>query len=113
MTFLHSFPGLQRGDAEVACVVQVVRVSGTIRKSEEELTRRARRDIVRAKMEGSTTAEGLDVDANLFRGITAGPAGGRKPDPVALMSNLAGYDGIEDLPGDEEKLDDDMSDMDE
>ena len=31
------------------CVVRVVRVSGTIRKSEEELIRRAKGDVVKAK----------------------------------------------------------------
>ncbi|KAJ9613007.1 RNA-binding protein pop5 [Cladophialophora chaetospira] len=39
------------------CVIRVVRVSGTIRKSEEELLRRARREVVRAKVEGRSTGE--------------------------------------------------------
>lgn len=34
----------------IPCLIQVVRVSGTIRKAEEDLIRRARRDIVKAKM---------------------------------------------------------------
>lgn len=34
----------------IPCAIQVVRVSGTIRKAEEDLIRRARRDIVKAKM---------------------------------------------------------------
>ncbi|KIX08418.1 uncharacterized protein Z518_03074 [Rhinocladiella mackenziei CBS 650.93] len=34
---------------EVKCVLQVVRVSGTIRKSEEEVLRRARREVARAR----------------------------------------------------------------
>ena len=38
------------------CVIRVVRVSGTIRKAEEELIRRARRDVVRAKLSTEKTS---------------------------------------------------------
>ena len=38
-----------------ACVMRVVRVSGTIRKAEEELIRRGREEILRAK--GDTVAK--------------------------------------------------------
>ena len=45
--------GTERGRSEVEgqrkCVFRVVRVSGTIRKAEEEVIRRARREIVRVK----------------------------------------------------------------
>lgn len=47
-TYVTTMPGERRGTT-IPCVVQVVRVSGTIRKSEEELLRRSKRDIVRAK----------------------------------------------------------------
>lgn len=49
LTFMNELPGSKRGDMNTRCVIQVVRVSGTIRKSEEELVRRARREVVRAK----------------------------------------------------------------
>jgi hypothetical protein len=46
---------------DTPCVFQVVRVSGTIRKSEEEAIRRAREQLRRARSGGHGTAEGLDV----------------------------------------------------
>lgn len=46
----------------LSCVFQVVRVSGTIKKSEEEAIRRARAAIIRAKKEATTNATaGLDA----------------------------------------------------
>lgn len=42
-----------------ACVMQVVRVSGTIRKAEEEVVRRARDAILRARREGGDGLGGL------------------------------------------------------
>lgn len=48
LTYMTEVPGSKGGPSK-PCVVQVVRLSGTIRKSEEELMRRSRRDIVRAK----------------------------------------------------------------
>lgn len=46
----------------LSCVFQVVRVSGTIKKSEEEAIRRARAAIIRAKKEAVTNAmAGLDA----------------------------------------------------
>ncbi|KIV87650.1 hypothetical protein PV11_03182 [Exophiala sideris] len=61
LTFMDTLPGASRGDAPVRCVVRVVRVSGTIRKSEEEVLRRARREIVRAKREGRDADDDQDV----------------------------------------------------
>jgi ribonuclease P/MRP protein subunit POP5 len=43
-----------------ACVIQVVRVSGTIRKAEEEAIRRAKAAILRATAQGKTSDYGLD-----------------------------------------------------
>lgn len=54
-----------------ACVMQVVRVSGTIRKSEEEAIRRARLHIKRAQRLGGETGlpiAGLDEDGDLDMG---------------------------------------------
>lgn len=48
LTYMTTIPGSRRGET-IPCVLQVSRVSGTIRKSEEELMRRSKRDIVRAK----------------------------------------------------------------
>src|SRR5277367_6324452 len=42
LTFVDSLPGARRGGEREACVIRVVRVSGTIRKAEEEAVRRAR-----------------------------------------------------------------------
>jgi len=50
LTFMTEMPAARKGGPGTPCVVQVVRVSGTIRKSEEELLRRARRFVVGAKM---------------------------------------------------------------
>lgn len=45
-----------------ACVIQVVRVSGTIKKAEEEAIRRARAVIVRAQRAKSGAAAGAELD---------------------------------------------------
>ncbi|OQU94443.1 hypothetical protein CLAIMM_00798 isoform 2 [Cladophialophora immunda] len=58
---------------ELACVVRVVRVSGTIRKSEEELLRKARRDVVRAKLQGRSAGE--EADDTVLEGLFAGGNG--------------------------------------
>ncbi|RMZ80248.1 hypothetical protein DV738_g2751, partial [Chaetothyriales sp. CBS 135597] len=52
LTYVNELPGVRRGERGRECVIQVVRVSGTIRKSEEELLRRARMDLVRAQGDG-------------------------------------------------------------
>ena len=86
------------------CVVQVVRVSGTIRKSEEELLRRARRDVVRAKMEQSAAGDDL-------LGMFAGEHGKKRT--TNAMNKIGGLDdteqGIIDL--DDEEEDEDMDDL--
>lgn len=43
-----------------ACVIQVVRVSGTIRKAEEEAIRRAKAAILRATAQGKASDFSLD-----------------------------------------------------
>jgi ribonuclease P/MRP protein subunit POP5 len=60
LTYMVALPGRMRGEQGPNCVLRVVRVSGTIRKSEEEIIRRARREIVRAKrMEGDVLGRSL------------------------------------------------------
>jgi ribonuclease P/MRP protein subunit POP5 len=69
LTFVGSLPGARRGGGGSAertgCVIRVVRVSGTIRKAEEEAVRRARSEIIRIKMledegGGGSGSTGLD-----------------------------------------------------
>lgn len=60
LTYMTETPSV-RGVPGKKCVVQVVRVSGTIRKSEEELMRRSRRDIVRAKQWEADSGMHADV----------------------------------------------------
>jgi len=73
------------------CVVRVVRVSGTIRKAEEELLRRARRDVVRAKLaqDGKQVPWAMGVAEQRGRGQT------REVADLSMQS-------IEDLSDDEE-----------
>jgi ribonuclease P/MRP protein subunit POP5 len=65
MTYMTEVPG-PRGSPSITCVVQVVRVSGTIKKSEEELMRRSRRDIIRAKQWEASAGKSTDVLARLM-----------------------------------------------
>lgn len=62
LTFMDGLPAAdgRRGDEARKCVIRVVRVSGTIRKAEEEVVRRARQQIVRAK---ASTSEGGKLEA--------------------------------------------------
>ncbi|EXJ75007.1 uncharacterized protein A1O5_01703 [Cladophialophora psammophila CBS 110553] len=76
---------------EVACVVRVVRVSGTIRKSEEELLRRARREVVRVKLQGRRGGD--EGDDAVLNAVFAGGNGKRaakgkeKADALRLMGD--------------------------
>lgn len=57
---------------EQDCVVQVVRVSGTIRKAEEEAIRRAKASILRAQRRGNGLGKLLEVEKDgdvTMRGI--------------------------------------------
>jgi ribonuclease P/MRP protein subunit POP5 len=101
LTFMGSLPGARRGSAErVGCVIRVVRVSGTIRKAEEEAVRRARAEIVRVKMseqeggEGSGTV-GLDKLLRLGQG---GDSALDRDDEEAGIEDMS--DGAEDMDDD-------------
>lgn len=76
-------------------MIRVVRVSGTIKKAEEDVVRRARREIVRAKM----TMEGKEN--NLLDNLlgSAAKADNRQGSTVDM-------EGIEDLDEDEDMNDD-------
>jgi ribonuclease P/MRP protein subunit POP5 len=67
LTYMTSVPGEGRGQT-VPCVVQVVRVSGTIRKSEDELILRSKRDIVRAKEWEQRTGAGFGALSKIMGG---------------------------------------------
>jgi ribonuclease P/MRP protein subunit POP5 len=60
LTYMTEVAG-SRTSPSVQCVIQVLRVSGTIKKSEEELMRRSRRDIARAKQWEAGVGKDLDV----------------------------------------------------
>ena len=92
---MESLPGARRGDEGVSCVMRVVRVSGTIKKAEEDVVRCARREIVRAKM----AMEGREGD--LLETIL-GPA--TKTDQ--LKGKISGIEGIEVFDEDEDMHDD-------
>lgn len=84
LSHITELPAQKRGGVGTPCVVRVVRVSGTIRKTEEELIRRARRDVVRARL--------LQED----RSLPVGPSSAGRDD----------MRGIEDLSDDDDNDDD-------
>ncbi|KAJ9652986.1 RNA-binding protein pop5 [Neophaeococcomyces mojaviensis] len=91
LTHVTELPSPRRGEPGKPCVIRVVRVSGTIRKAEEELIRRTRRDIVMAKLtddgKGETWLAGL---------------ASRGADGEQLAANVnVNMKSIEDLSGDE------------
>ena len=69
---------------ERGCVFRVIRVSGTMRKAEEEAIRRARREIVRVKdaeergvLGGLVgVGDGMDVDVDVDVGVGVGDLSG-------------------------------------
>ena len=75
LTYITRLP--RQVGTEQSCVVQVVRVSGTIRKSEEEAIRRARASIVKARraggegpvLMGDKFVDGGGRDEDVDRGI--------------------------------------------
>jgi len=91
LSHITELPRTRGGEAGPKCVVRVVRVSGTIRKAEEELLRRAKRDVVRAKM--AMDGKELPWMVGLADGTSKGKA--KEAGDVSIRS-------IEDLSGDEE-----------
>ena len=76
---MTELPGPRRQDKGMECVIRVVRASGTIRKIEEELIRRARGEVTRAKRaEGDAESDvlaklmGGTEPATATRGLTGG-----------------------------------------
>ena len=98
LTFVDSLPGARRGGEREACVIRVVRVSGTIRKAEEEAVRRARREIITVKMleqEGGNGSATGTLEGLLRMGQGGGSALERDDEEV----------GIEDMSNGEEDID--------
>jgi ribonuclease P/MRP protein subunit POP5 len=95
LTCTERLPGARRGEDGVSCVIRVVRVSGTIKKAEEDVVRRARREIVRAKM--AMEGKGNDLLESLLGSGTK--MGSRQ-------GNTGDVEGIEDLEEDDEMCDD-------
>jgi len=91
LSHITELPRTRGGEAGPSCVIRVVRVSGTIRKAEEELLRRAKRDVVRAKLavDGKELPWMAGVADRGFKG---------KAKEVADVS----MESIEDLSGGEE-----------
>lgn len=87
LSFITSLP---LRPSEMPCVIQVVRVSGTMRKAEEEAIRRARLQIRRAQR---TTGGEANAAVNAVDGIVDGEG------------DLAMLDGIEDFGGEGEESD--------
>lgn len=97
-------PRLPDQDKLQPCVLQVIRVSGTIRKAEEEVIRRGRAAILKARRE-SQCGEGGGLDAIL------GPA------KEGMLSKQSRRDeglerGIEDEEEDDDGEDEDQEPMD-
>ena len=83
LTYINELPGIRRGEVGKQCVIQVVRVSGTIRKSEDELLRRAKKDLARAKAEEKATGD--DVLGRALGGlsnVSSTPAVRREADEI-------------------------------
>ena len=91
LTCVERLPAARRGQDGPNCVIRVVRVSGTIKKAEEHVVRRARREIVRAKF--ATEGSGTDLLDNLLGSTAKTDHRQGRPEDV---------EGIEDSDGDEE-----------
>ena len=92
---MERLPGARRGEEGMRCVMRVVRVSGTIKKAEEDVVRRARREIVRAKLAMEGRAD--DVLQHLLAPDTK---------TAHLEESVGDVEGIEDHDEDEDMDDD-------
>ncbi|KAL9005894.1 MAG: hypothetical protein Q9188_001356 [Gyalolechia gomerana] len=102
LTSMTHLPELPKQSTSQSCVMQVVRVSGTIRKAEEEVIRRARAAILNARREnGSGSFDLLDT-------MLAGDNMEMEPEHPENAADLA--TGIEDEDEDEGAEDQDSMD---
>lgn len=82
---MTSIPLSSKNAEILSCVFQVVRVSGTIRKSEEEAIKRARATILRAKKETTENAmAGLDAIFGQPGNDAGRNSGKEKGDPAGI-----------------------------
>ncbi|EME40560.1 hypothetical protein DOTSEDRAFT_74198 [Dothistroma septosporum NZE10] len=82
---------------EQVCVIQVVRVSGTIKKAEEEAIRRARAVIARVqRVRGAANGVLLDGDGNL------GARDNDDDDALGFANGIEDADGPDDMDEDDD-----------
>ncbi|KAL8801595.1 MAG: hypothetical protein Q9223_006932 [Gallowayella weberi] len=98
LTFMTHLPRLPDQDKLQPCVMQVVRVSGTIRKAEEEVIRRARAAILKAKREDQEADPyGLDAILGPANERTSSKRHGKDVDPpIGIEDEDEGEDDDED-----------------
>lgn len=90
-------PELRSQLKPLPCVMQVVRVSGTIRKAEEEVIKRAKAGIIKARVESQNgSSGGLETILGSSAGEVPSQVGWSDPQPVS---------GIEDVEDDDEDED--------
>ncbi|KAL8822198.1 MAG: hypothetical protein Q9191_007060 [Dirinaria sp. TL-2023a] len=103
LTFTTHLPKPSPQGRAKPCVIRVVRVSGTIRKSEEEAVRRARAAILKAKsgaMESAT--EHLEAIFGPFDGARKPGVSGRREQATARIEDDDDDDGEELESGEDE-----------
>ncbi|MCJ1249793.1 hypothetical protein MMC30_007019 [Trapelia coarctata] len=93
ITYITHLPKTSRGSQPRPCVMKVIRVSGTIRKAEEEAIRRARADILKARREVGDGAAG-DLEGFLGEPVDGGRDGEE------------GIVDLDDVDNDSEEVDD-------
>lgn len=98
LSFLTRLPKVSNKNEERPCVFQVVRVSGTIRKAEEEAIRRARATILKAQKDAAEGA-GSGLEAIL------GPPEGQQQNTKDLREHEDAMIGIGDDEDDDEGVD--------
>jgi ribonuclease P/MRP protein subunit POP5 len=101
---MTQLPKMSKQDSPRSCVMQVVRVSGTIKKAEEEAIKRARAAILRAKRENGEG--GTD---NLMNSLGHGHSDDDAPSQSApIMAKITGGSEVSD----EDEMDMDSDDRD-
>ena len=103
LTYVGSLPGARRGAGGSAqnagCVIRVVRVSGTIRKAEEEAVRRARMEIVRVKMLDQEGGDENGLDSLLHGGPGGAGALDRNDEDAGIEDTSDGGEDMDDDSG--------------
>ena len=94
LSFVTQLPKTERQGSPQACVFQVVRVSGTIKKAEEEAIRRARAAILKAQR---VSSEGATDGLQAILGNLEGESGADVREPKGRDTRA----GIEDHEEDE------------